>query len=697
MTRNRRLRVALLVAAAAWLAFLVLSIRPRAAVPKAVGGPGVAESLVKELVAGTRDRLRLAEFVYDGTRDDEIYRVRAAEALGFPSSGDDTFWLKDVVFESRQRGSRRVVTVKAPRAEFRQASKSMRVFEGVFIQSEGVVVSATAFRYEPERKRFFSEGAVAAIRGELAMRADAGEVQTDVGALVLTGAVRVRGRDESGRALDVAAPRLTLARTGLVQADGGVVVKTDELILRSDRFERAADGAGDRLRGTGHAAAIVLPTSSRAPAPIVAAGHEIELARDLYGDPARLTLLGGDGFARVDLAAARGIPPRRALAPRFDALFAAGELTEVTVPERLVAGEAVPARPGAPPGTGFREVQAGFARFTFAARPAASAGPVPAPRREERTGPRLDVANFDGGVRVSEGTRAFLTAARGTLRGVDDTAVFTGEPARPAEYLDEAGKIAAATLTYDRREERMDASGAVRASYAKAGGRELPGGVPGEPMFSESEGLRLYSKEKRLVLTGDVKAWQRDQVLRCQTLVLDDRTRTLRAEGTVRAVLQNRSKAPLGPPASGPAKKGPASAPRVAQTINASGDVLTHREEDRVVRIEGHSAIVSGSWVVKSSIADVKLAADRSIDYAEARGGVSIEDRTTQQRGDGTLATWHPATDLVTLQGEPAVARDGKGNKVSGSRLTFRQGSSRVDAEAGAGFPSQATLKPEGS
>ncbi|HEX2798465.1 MAG TPA: hypothetical protein VHQ44_02230, partial [Thermoanaerobaculia bacterium] len=89
--------------------------------------------------------------------------------------------------------------------------------------------------------------------------------------------------------------------------------------------------------------------------------------------------------------------------------------------------------------------------------------------------------------------------------------------------------------------------------------------------------------------------------------------------------------------------------------------------------------------------------APRAIEYTEARGAVVVEDRAQHRRGEGTKAIWRPLTEAVTLEGSPATALDGKGNRSTGAVLTFRQGRSQVDAETDTSVPTETILKPEGS
>jgi lipopolysaccharide export system protein LptA len=107
--------------------------------------------------------------------------------------------------------------------------------------------------------------------------------------------------------------------------------------------------------------------------------------------------------------------------------------------------------------------------------------------------------------------------------------------------------------------------------------------------------------------------------------------------------------------------------------------------------------MVSGSWSMNATVADIRLTKDRAVESAEARGSVVLEDRATARRGEGSLATWRPETETVTLEGTPATALDGKGNRMTGARLTFRQGRSRVDVESAPGVRSEGSYRPEGS
>ncbi|MGZ5428234.1 MAG: hypothetical protein ACXWFS_04430, partial [Thermoanaerobaculia bacterium] len=492
------------------------------------------------------------------------------------------------------------------------------------------------------------------------------------GHLVLDGDARLRGRGEGGHAFDLAAPHVVVSREGKMEATGGAVLKTDRFVLRSETVSRLEEADGSRLKATVNAFLFVLSDENQPPAALTAQGDVLEMKVDASGQPSTLAAEGrGDVPARLDLGPSAEAGARRARAPRFSGRFEKGRFRELTVPERFDAAET--SRTGGPPGSGLRTLVAGFARVLF-----------------QDDGRSIETATFENGVEAVDGTRAVLKALRGTLRGRDETAVFSGEPDAPARYRDERVAIVARTLSWSAREERLDAAGAVKASYAPGAGRPGFLGADGNsPFFSESETLLLLSRASKLVLGGSVRAWQNENVLRCGSLEVDDAQKTLRAEQKVQAFFRRKTTPVKGtrPPPGG----------RASETVNATGDVLVHREEDRSVRLEGHATMTSGSWTMSSDVTDIRLTPDRAIEYTEARGAVVVEDRAQHRRGEGTKAIWRPLTEAVTLEGSPATALDGKGNRSTGAVLTFRQGRSQVDAETDTSVPTETILKPEGS
>lgn len=664
---RRRLRQAL--GSLAFVVFpvaIVLSWRPAGARTDTAPAE-VAETLLAES-GGVRDRVRFEEFDYSETEgDSEVYRLRAAEAIAFADGADRTFRLKDVAFVTRDAESGRTALLEAPRAEFVPSTKAFRVFDGVRVEGAGVDLAGRSFRYDPLTRLLVSEGPVTAMRGALVARALGGAVESGAGIVRFRDDVRLGGKDDRGRRIALTADAVDLERGGGLAARGNVVLKTDDLVLRGREVERRPAGDGDRVTARGGVVAFLARgAEGELDAPIRAAGESLELERDAEAAPSRLGLTGAP--ARLDLPPAAGSGARQAVAETFEAKLSGGRLARVEVPSSFRLEEsAPPAQPRSERIPASRRLEAGRGQLAF--------GP---------DGRALETAVLEGGVVLSEGERTRVTAPSATLRSADESAVFAGSGSEKARYEDETTRVGADVLTWFRREQRIEGAGGVKTTFRGREGSEVLGGGSDAPVFSESDFLRVRPEEKTVLLTGNVTAWQEENVLRGHSILLDDRDRSLRAEGDVRAVLRRR-------------RVDPKTKAATVETVTASGSVLTHRESDRLLRIEGSARVVSGTWTMKADVTDVVLGPERTIDHAESRGNVVVEDRADGRRGEGVKATWDPRVDAVALEGRPATALDGKGNRMTGARLRFQRGSGRVDVETGPGIPSQGVLRPEGT
>ncbi|MBK8598675.1 MAG: hypothetical protein IPN83_24525 [Holophagales bacterium] len=664
-TRRYLRRTLAFLALGGFPVLVVLSYRPSGA-RTLEARDEVAETLLRES-QGIRDRLRFEDFDYSESEGDaEVYRLRAAEAIAFAEGADRLFRLKDVTFQSRDAASGRVAVVAAPRAEFVPATKAFRVFDGVRIDGEGVGVRSVSFNYDPVRKLLVSEGPVKALRDGLVATALEGSVETAAGVIRFRNDVRLGGVDDRGRRIALSAKEVDLRRGGGFSARGSVVLKTDELLLRGDEAEREPLDGADRLSARGSVVAVLIPRQGeKLTSPIRAEGEALELRRDATGAPGDLLLTGSP--ARLDIPPEGPTGARRAVSNRFEAMLVGGKLTRVSVPGPLTLAEsASPARPAAGPGPAARLLSAGSGQLSF--------GP---------DGKTIETAVLDGGVALSEGTKTSVTSPRATLRAMDESAVFAGTADQPARYEDEKTRVQANVLTWFRRDERIEGAGNVKTTFRGREGSDILGGDSAAPVSSESDFLRVTSSERRVLLTGNVTAWQEENVLRAQSVALDDRNRSLRAEGNVRTTFRRR-------------RIDPKTKAGVVETVAASGNVLTHREADRLLRIEGSTSVTSGTWVMKADVTDVVLGPNRTVDFAEARGNVVVEDRADRRRGEGAMARGGRRPEAITLEGQPATAVDGKGNRMTGALLTFQKGSGRVDVETGPGIPSQGILRPEG-
>ena len=271
-------------------------------------------------------------------------------------------------------------------------------------------------------------------------------------------------------------------------------------------------------------------------------------------------------------------------------------LAELNVPD-LPRRES--ARAGGPPGSGLRTFSAGFARLTFIA------------------GLALDAGTFEKDVTGTDGTRATIRAPARDAPGPRRGAVFSGDPGVPADSPRRA--------RHDLREDALlQPSGRARGRGRRACARRTRAPETAGSASSEDSTAPFFRSRTRFVSRAAPRrssspapcARGRTSVLRCRN------SRAGRqGEGDARAPsTTSRVSSGDGAPPGRPERRRHLPAP---ETVNAASDVLTHREAERFVRLEGHATITSGPWTMNADVTDASARPRRARSSTRRRGARS--------------------------------------------------------------------------
>ena len=136
------------------------------------------------------------------------------------------------------------------------------------------------------------------------------------------------------------------------------------------------------------------------------------------------------------------------------------------------------------------------------------------------------------------------TAERGTFDFLADRAVLTSVPGVLPTLETDGSKLSANRIEMSPRSGILKAEGAVRGSFRSnpvSATAEGTGIFPQskEPMYVNADALILAQKEQSAHFTGNVRAWQDENVLRSRELKIEQGGETLTARGDVRALLYN--------------------------------------------------------------------------------------------------------------------------------------------------------------
>lgn len=113
----------------------------------------------------------------------------------------------------------------------------------------------------------------------------------------------------------------------------------------------------------------------------------------------------------------------------------------------------------------------------------------------------------------------------------------------------------------------------------------------------------------------------------------------------------------------------PPRAERTASVVTSKR--VSYRESASEAVFEGTVRVTRGAWRASAEKAVAKLDKDRKLERVELSGDVSMADQATGRTGRADRAVDWPAQEKTVLEGSPAWVVDGEGNRAAGAVLTI--------------------------
>lgn len=621
-----------------------------------------AFSLRGDRFASDREGItRLEGVVLELARGEETYRVRSRRATWDPDGREAR-----LSGEVRLEGGRGF-WLESPRLDLVGEGKTLVSREPVrFGSGRGVEGRANALRFDVEDDRLVLRGRVRAARPAAADREPLSFEAEQV--VYLRGAARIRAQ---GQVEVVSGADRVRAHEVNVELDGdgetprrvlayGQVAGGVDPDLEEDQAPPAGDGDAVAAGATGETAPSPGEAATPAAEPGQGAGEPDELDEEVEpgavpgrlrfrSDVARIDLGAPDGGIRsIELEALEQEPARIAFrvdekttrtlrAPRITAEVENGELTGaaaeggVQIRERIL-GDAK----GSPQRTATSE----RARAAFTA-----------------TG-ELATVELEGAVELHEpgldarGESAVLDVVTGAGRLVG------GE--RRAWARSTKGELLAPEILYARDGGEVEARGGVYATLVAGAGKAVRLGPSGggedddEPVRVESATAVWRQQGGRWEFRGDVRAAQGERLLFADRLEGSETSGDMLAEGEVRTRWSQ------------PGRDGGA-----PTSTAVSAERLRYLAEPGRAEYEGGVEVRQLERELDSERLVVELDDDGRARRMVATGGVTIVDRESGRRVEGTTAEHDLVAETILVEGEPVVLSERDGSKLRGPRLLY--------------------------
>lgn len=245
----------------------------------------------------------------------------------------------------------------------------------------------------------------------------------------------------------------------------------------------------------------------------------------------------------------------------------------------------------------------------------------------------------------------------------------------------EGHTLRAASIELSQRDRILRGQGSVSAQLAARAGVSASDTAlfPAEqgPVSVNSDSVLIRHNDKVAVFTGNVRAWQGNNVLFASTLQVEANGESIIARENVRAVLYN---------VRGEARTKP---------IVARSSVLMARKNDRRVDLEGQVSIEDDPRTLSAEQATIFLDAERRVERLEASNNLTVTEKSTGRRATGTRAIYRLTEKTLYLDGTPAVVTEPRG-VVKGRQIVFDLAKNKVNViSVSDDTPTEATYHPQ--
>ena len=334
-----------------------------------------------------------------------------------------------------------------------------------------------------------------------------------------------------------------------------------------------------------------------------------------------------------------------------------------------------------------QEMAAQFVRETQDVERFEAAGDARFVERQRTLTSRKMVANFSpatsalesvdatGDAKFNELDRNGQSAAMNYTAGDAVVRLRGGEPL----VWDSRARLKAAEIDSDTVNKISYARGKVLTTYYS---QEQTGGAAPfknvkSPIFIASNAAEFQHETGVGIYTGNARAWQDDNFVKADRLVLRREHKRMEGDGNVQSALyQVRRKA--------------ANGDREVVPVFAASRSMTYSDAERLLHYTGDVDIRQGTERITSEVTDVYLLKD-TYEVERSISQRSVVVTQPGRKGTGERGEYTAADETVVLTGKPARVEDGEKGTSESNRMVVYLRENRVVSDGGGDSPQQST------
>lgn len=230
---------------------------------------------------------------------------------------------------------------------------------------------------------------------------------------------------------------------------------------------------------------------------------------------------------------------------------------------------------------------------------------------------------------------------------------------------DSKARARADEIDWDTGRQRSYLRGSVSTTYynQKQTGGATPFGSSNKPVFLTAAGAEIDHAAETATYNGNARAWQDNNYVRAETIVILQREQEFKASGNVQSVVYDAK-----------------SADKKNVPVFAAAQRMSYSRASRIIRYEDAVDIRQGSDRVTGGIAVIELSENNEMSQTTVENNVVITQ--PKRRATGTWAQYTNDSDVATLRGNPAVVEDAENGSTQGAQLTMYKRENRIVNES---------------
>jgi lipopolysaccharide export system protein LptA len=240
-----------------------------------------------------------------------------------------------------------------------------------------------------------------------------------------------------------------------------------------------------------------------------------------------------------------------------------------------------------------------------------------------------------------------------------------GEPT----IWDNRARLKAIEIDSNTRSKISYSRGKVATTYysQEQTGGATPFAKLNSPVFLTSNAAEFNHAAGTAVYTGNARAWQDNNFVRAEKLILRRDARSMYGEGKVQSALYNAKRRENGTDKLVPAF--------------AAAEKISYSDNQKLLRYENSVDIRQGAERITSGVAEVYLNGSNEVDKTVVQNAVAITQ--PGRRATGDWAQYTAVDEVFVLRGNPAAVEDAEQGNSSGRQLTVFMRENRIVGQGG--------------